>query len=196
MSRGNLLTALLFGCLLASIGAEAQALPGQTADEAASWIQAHPTLRPARGERLLVRKVETPAQRFQFQAMPMQVGKAATGFGGGIIRTEELTLFDMVNGITPYRLEESLRSIYGPAIYQDYVQARKVYLYPTQATVGRAVNRATPLLAALQGELREGDRYGYWLEIARRPDGFAYSGRLTVFLIEDVPKLAAELQSR
>ena len=126
----------------------------------------------------------------------MQVGKAAIGFGGGIIRTEELALFDMVNGITPYRLEESLRAIYGPAIYQDYAQAQKVYVYPNTNTVGRAVNRATPLLAALQGEVREGDRYAYWLEIARRADGFAYSGKLTVFLREDLPKLEGELRNR
>jgi hypothetical protein len=177
-------------------GRSAQALPGQFADEAAAWIQANPTLRPTRGERLLIRKSETPAQRFTFQALPTQVGRAATGFGGGIIRTEELALFDMVNGITPYRLQESLRSIYGSEIYRDFSQAQRVFAYPDQPTVGRAVNRDTPLLALIQGEVREGDRYGYWLETVRKPNGFAYSGKLTVFLKEDLPKLEAELRNR
>lgn len=186
---------LCVGTLLPGLAQSASALPGQTADEAAAWIQANPTLRPTSGERLLVRRAETPAQRFTFQALPMQVGRAAIGFGGSIIRTEELTLFDMVNGVTLFRLEESLRSIYGPEIYQDYAQARRVASYPTRATIGRAVNRDTPLLAATQGEIREGDRYAYWLEITRRPDSFAYSGRLTVFLREDLPKLQTELNS-
>lgn len=172
------------------------ALPGQTADEAAAWIQGNPALRPSRGERLLVRRSETPAQRLTFQAIPMQVGRAAIGFGGGIIRTEELALFDMIKGVTVVRLEESLRSIYGPTIFQDYAQARSVYAYPSASVVGQAINRKTPLLAATQGEVREGDRYGYWLEITRRPDGFAYVGRLTVFVREDIPKLEAELRSR
>lgn len=190
------LTGIGLGVFIIVMGGNAHALPGQTADEAASWIQANPTLRPTRGERLLVRKTETPAQRFTFQALPVQVGRAATGFGGRIIRTEELTLFDMIKGVNFVRLEESLRSIYGPNIYQDYAQATKVYTYPTPAVLGQAANRDTPLLAATQGEVRQGDRYAYWLEVTRRPDGFAYSGRLTVFLREDLPKLEAELKSR
>lgn len=195
MGKSNLLAAI-WGLGLVVAGSAAQALPGQTGDEAVAWIQANSTLRPERGERLMVKKSATPAQRFTFQAIPMQVGKAAVGFGGGIIRTEELSLFDMINGVNSARLEESLRSIYGPTIYQDYAQARSVYAYPDRATVGRAVNRDTPLLSAIRGEVREGDRYAYWLEIARRPDGFAYSGKLTVFLREDLPKLEAELRSR
>ncbi len=196
MGQGKWLVVMAMGMGLALISKQVQALPGQTPDEAAAWIQAHPTLQPNRGERLLVKKADTPAQRFTFQALPMQVGKAAVGFGGSIIRTEEMTLFDMINGVTKYRLEESLRAIYGPAIYQDYAQARRVYAYPNSATMGRSVNRAEPLLAAIQGEVREGDRYAYWLETVRRPDGFAYSGKFTVFVREDLPKLEAELKSR
>ncbi len=196
MGRGKGVSAIFCGLILSFVAGQAQALPGQTADEAAAWIQANPTLRPSRGERLLVKRAETPAQRFTFQAMPLQVGRAATGFGGAIIRTEELILFDMINGVTPYRLEESLRSIYGPTVYQDYARARRVYVYPNVATVGRGVNRGTPVLADLQGEVREGDHYAYWLEVAPRPDGFAYSGRLTVFLREDLPKLQGELRNQ
>ncbi len=196
MGQGIGLAAICSGLVLSLIAGQAQALPGQTADEAAAWIQANPTLRPGRGERLLVKRTETPAQRFTFQAMPLQVGRAATGFGGAIIRTEELILFDMINGITMYRLEESLRSIYGPTVYEDYARARRVYTYPNTVTVGQGINRGTPAFADLQGQVREGDRYAYWLEVARRPDGFAYSGRLTVFLREDLPKLQGELNSR
>lgn len=196
MGRVNQLIVVCTSLILSLQGQSAQALPGQTADEAAAWIQANSALRPARGERLMVKRVETPAQRFTFQALPLQVGKAATGFGGSVIRTEELTMFDMVNGITLFRLEESLRSIYGPTIYQDYATAEKIYAYPSSAVVGRAVNRDTPLLAGLQGEVRRGDRYAYWLEITRNPGSIAYSGRLTVFLREDLPKLEAELRNR
>jgi hypothetical protein len=173
-----------------------QALPGQTSDEAIAWMQGNPTISPARGERLVVKKSDTPAQRFTFKASPMQAGRAALGIGSGVIRTEEFVLFDMINGVTLYRLEESLRAIYGPSIYQDYAQGRRVYGYPDRETIARATNRATPLLAAIRGELREGDRYAYWLETVRRPDGFAYSGKLTVLLKEDLPKLEGELRNR
>lgn len=196
MGSGHCLTTVCLGVLLSLWGGTAQALPGQTGEEAAAWIQANPALRPSRGERLLVKRADTPAQRFTFLASPIQVGRAAVGFGGGIIRTEEFSLFDMVNGVTNYRLEESLRAIYGPSIYQDYARAQRVYAYPTQAIIGQAINRDTPLLAALRGEVRAGERYAYWLEIASRPDGFAYSGKLTVFLREDLPKLQAELRNR
>lgn len=172
------------------------AFPGQTSDEVQTWIQAHPTLRPAPGEKLLIRKTDTPARRFSFQASPLQVGRAAPGPGGGIIRTEEISLFDMVNGVTRARLEESLRAIYGAQIYDDYTRAGVVYAYPDPATVGKATNRDTPLLSGLTGEVREGDRYAYWLELARRPNGVTYTGKMVVFLRDDIPKLAAELKTR
>jgi hypothetical protein len=188
--------AVLMGLVLVLTGERVQALPGQTLEEATAWIQAHPTLQPASGERLLIRKSDTPARRFTFQASQFQVGRASLMPEGNLIRTEELTLFDMVNGVSRTRLEESLRTIYGVVIYQDYAQAQVVYAYPNKATLARATNRDNPLIAALQGEIRQGDRYGYWLEIARKPNGFAYTGKVTVFLKEDLPKLETELQNR
>ncbi|WP_245939797.1 hypothetical protein [Stenomitos frigidus] len=181
---------------LSLLAGRVQALPGQTPDEAVVWIQANPTLRPVRGEKLLVRKSDTPAQRFMFSASPQQVGRASSGSTGGIIRTEETSFFDIQNGVTRDRLQEALRVIYGPTVYQDFAQAKTLYAYPTQNTLDRAVNRDTPLLAALQGEVREGDRYAYWLEIARQKNGFAYSGKIIVFLRDDLPKLEAELRNR
>jgi hypothetical protein len=190
------LSTLGLGLALSLLAGRVHALPGQTPDEAVVWIQANPTLRPVRGEKLLVRKSDTPAQRFMFSASPQQVGRASSGPTGGIIRTEETSFFDIQNGVTRDRLQEALRVIYGPTVYQDYAQAKILYAYPTQKTLDQAVNRDTPLLAALQGEVREGDRYAYWLEIARQKDGLAYSGKIVVFLRDDVPKLEAELRNR
>lgn len=183
------------GMALTVTATKVVALPGQTPDEAEAWIQAHPTLRPASGEKLLIRKSDTPAQRFSFRSSLLQVGRAAPGPTGGVIRTEEISLYDMLNGITRDRLQESLRSIYGASIYQDYSQARVIYVYPDPTNLNQSVNHNTPLLAAIQGEVREGEQYAYWLEIARRRDGFAYTGKMVVFLKPDLPKLETELRS-
>ncbi len=181
---------------LSLLAGRVEALPGQTPSEAVVWIQANPTLRPVRGEKLLVRKSDTPAQRFTFSASPLQVGRATSGSTGGIIRTEEISFFDIQNGVTRDRLQEALRAIYGPTVYQDYAQAKTLYTYPTPKTLDQSINRDAPLLAALQGEVREGDRYAYWLEIARQKTGLAYTGKITVFLRDDLPKLEAELRNR
>lgn len=181
-------------CLL--LPTQVQALPGQTTEEVAAWIRANPTLQPAPGERLLVRKSDTPARRFTFQALLQPPGKTALMAGSRRVRSEEFSLFDMIDGVSLGRLRESLRVIYGVTIYQDYLQAAIVYSYPTQATLNQSVNQSQPLLAALQGELRRGEYYAYWLEVVRRPDGFAYTGKATVFLISDLPKLEAELRNR
>lgn len=196
MQRISLASAIGIGFGVFVMGGQVQALPGQTSNEASLWIQNNSTLRPTPGEKLLIRRSDTPAQRFRFQASLLQVGRATPGPNGGVIRTEELSLFDMINGITRDRLEESLRAVYGSTVYQDYARARVVYAYPQAPQLDEAVNAKTPVLAALQGEVREGDQYAYWLEIARRPNGFAYTGRVTVFLRTDLPKLEAELRTR
>ncbi len=184
------------GISLLLIAGQVQALPGQSPNEAEAWIQAHPTLRPGSGEKLLIRKSATPAQRFQFRSSLLQVGRGSPGPTGSIIRTEEISIYDMINGVTVARLQEALRSIYGAVIYQDYINARVVYRYPDRTNVNQAVNQKTPLLAEIQGEVREGDRYAYWLEVAMNDNGFAYTGRATVFLKSDLPKLETELRGR
>lgn len=196
MKRMQLVRCLMLAVALSMTADRGQALPGQTPEDAALWIQSNATLRPSRGEKLLIRKSDTPAQRFTFQASTLQVGKAAAGASTRVIRTEEILLFDIMNGVTQGRLEESLRVIYGPTVYQDYAQAQVVYRYPDRPTLSQSTNRNTPLLAALQGEVREGDRYAYWVETTRRPTGPAYTGRITVFLRADLPKLEAELRNR
>jgi hypothetical protein len=104
-----------------------QAIPGQSVRDATAWINGHPTLRPEAEETLRVRKQDTAAQRFEFEASLGAPGQFAYG---GRIRSESIELFDVPNGVSFERLEESLRVIYGSEIYQDYAGAAIVYDYP------------------------------------------------------------------
>lgn len=174
----------------------AQALPGESTEEVLTWIQAHPTLRPRSGERLFVSKSDTAAQRFTFQASVLPPGKVTFTKDRSTIRTERMTMYDGVNGVTIQRLEESLRVIYGIDIYQDYNRAQVVYKYPNQSAINQARLTKTPIREALKGELRLGDRYAYWVEIAQPQEGKALSGKMTVFLKSDLDKLEAELRTR
>ncbi len=174
----------------------ALALPGQAAEEVTAWIQAHPTLRPKSGEKLVVESSDTAAQRFSFQASVLPVGRVAFSKDRSKIRDERLALFDAVNGVTPQRLEESLRVIYSLDIYQDYNNARVIYDYPNQSAINEARNQKTPIREALKGQLRLGDRYAYWWEVAQPKQGKAFTGQMTVFLKTDLDKLEAELRNR
>ncbi|MFM2060982.1 MAG: hypothetical protein RLZZ507_652 [Cyanobacteriota bacterium] len=178
------------------VNSPAQALPGQSTEEVITWIQAHPTLRPRSGERLFVSKSDTAAQRFTFQASVLPPGKVTFTKDRSTIRTERMTMYDGVNGVTLQRLEESLRIIYGVDIYQDYNRAQIVYDYPNQSAINQARLAKTPIREALTGELRVGDRYAYWIEIAKPREGKALSGKVTVFLKSDLDKLEAELRTR
>jgi hypothetical protein len=102
----------------------------------------------------------------------------------------------MINGVTPNRLKESLRIIYGLGIYQDYTRAKLVYVYPTAATIDLARRENRPLLAAQQGELLLGERYAYWMEVTQTDKGKAFNGELTVFLKEDLANLELQLRAR
>lgn len=182
-------TAMLFPAV-------ANALPGQTAAEVVNWIKIHPTLRPSSGETLLIRKSDTPAVRFIFEASVLTPGRASAEGNKDIIRTERIELFDMINGVTPNRLQESLRVIYGADIYQDFQRARVVYAYPSEAMVREARSEAAPLGEALRGELRLGDRYAYWLQVAQPREGKAITGHIIVLLKSDLDKLEVELRNR
>lgn len=184
------------GIVLAFGATESFALPGQTADEVAAWIQANPTLRPGLGERLLVRKSDTPAQRFTFLASPIPPGLATPIGPIGLIRSEKISLFDLINGVSRDRLEESLRVIYGLDIYQDYAGARTVYQYPTPEMVAAGQRQNEPLLSLLQGELRLGNRYAYWVEVANTRGGRPQTGHISVLLPQHLDTLEAELRNR
>lgn len=188
---------LSLGILLAlSTAKSADALPGQKTEEVTAWINSNPTLRPSTGDGLLVQKTNTAAQRFTFLATVLPPGRVTFTKDRGTIRSERFSFFDMINGVTPQRLKESLRVIYGPDIYQDYDRSRIVYEYPTAQTVDLARRQRLPLLAAQQGELRLGDRFAYWMEIVQTKTGKAYNGHMVVFLREDLDKLETELRDR
>jgi len=173
------------------------ALPGQTPDQVIDWVRSHPVLKPNKNERLLVNKSDTPARRFQFQASVLIPGLADMKGEANLIRSEQIRFFDIINGVTKSRLEESLRSIYGPEIMRDYATAKPVYAYPTAEMVQRSRYRnASPILRALQGELRQGVKYGYWVELLQNGRGSANSGSMMVFELENLPKLEQELRER
>lgn len=174
----------------------ANALPGQRTDAVAAWITANPTLRPGIRDGLRVTRSSTPAQRFTFQASVLPPGRVMPPKDRGTIRTERMTFFDAINGMTLDRLRESLRVIYGATVYEDYDRARLVYDYPVPETIdlGRRQNRS--LLEQQQGELRVGERYAYWLEITKNDGDKAFNGQITVFLKEDLGKLETELRDR
>jgi hypothetical protein len=165
-------------------------LPGQSVTLAESWIRNHPTLRPAANERLSINRLVAPAQRFTFQASVFPVSGVSPGIDRRQIRTERFTITDHANPITPDRLDESLRAIYGQEIFNDYRQATVRLRYPARGA--RQITGDNPNLV-LRGEVRQGERFAYWQEIAYDRAGVAYLGRMAVFLIADLPALEAQL---
>jgi hypothetical protein len=174
----------------------AHALPGQARQEVTAWINANPALRPSLGDGLSVRRFNTAAQRFSFEASVLPVSSLINVNDTSIIRKEQIAFYDVVNGISPDRLEESLRTIYGADIYQDYLQARVVYQYPSREQTELARRQGLPLLAARRGDLRLGDRFGYWLETTRGQGEQGANGQLTVFLREDLNQMESELRNQ
>lgn len=166
------------------------AIPGQTVNLATAWIRNNPTLRPAANERLTVNRVAAPSQRFTFQASVFPIGEAAPAPNRLQIRTERFSLVDYANPITPDRLEESLRAIYGQDTFNDYRQAEVLTRYPERGT--RPAPTDNPNLF-LRGEVREGEQFAYWQEITYDRTGTAHLGRMVVFLKADLPALQAQL---
>jgi len=196
MRNLKFLSLLSLSTALILSGGRAQALPGQPVEEVSAWIQASPTFRPISGESLLVRKSNTPAHRFEFEASVMPPGRLTSIRGGGRIRSERLSIFDMINGVTPDRLQESLRTVYGLDIYQDFQRADIVYKYPAPATIDRARRERKPLLELIRGELRRGDRFAYWMEVAPSRRNKSVTGKMVVFLKSDLDKIETELRGR
>jgi hypothetical protein len=183
-------------CLETLFDLKANALPGQATEEVGTWIKAHPTLRPAPGERFLVQKSDTAAQRFTFQASVLPPGKVGFTKDRSKIRSERIAMYDAINGMTIERLQESLRVIYGLDIYQDFKSAQVIYDYPNQSAINAARFAKTPIREALTGELRVGDRYAYWIEVAQPREGKAFTGQMTILLKSDLDKLESELRNR
>ena len=203
MLKQSLLKLLILPCSLIPwlsgeilLNNSVKALPGDSTEDVFSWIQAHPTLQPKPGERLFISKSDTAAQRFTFQASVLPPGRLTFTKDRITIRTERMTMFDAVNGITLQRLEESLRVIYNLDVYQDYNDAQILYQYPDQTDINTSRLAKTPIREALQGQLRIGDRYAYWVEIAQPKEGKAITGNNTVLLKADLDKLETELRTR
>ena len=178
------------------INTTAQALPGRSTEDVGAWIKSHPTLRPRRGEKFLVRKSDTAAQRFTFQASVLPPGKITFSRDRSTIRTERIAMYDAINGMSLSRLQESLRVIYGLDVYQDFQRAQVIYNYPNQSAINSARFAKSPVREALRGELRVGDRYAYWVEVAKPNQGKAFTGQMTVLLKKDLNKLESELRNR
>jgi hypothetical protein len=166
----------------------AWAIPGQSLRSAETWIQANPTLNPGPGEQFLIQRRSTPAQRFTFEASVFPISGAFQTPQRSEIRTERFVIVDFINDVTAERLEESLRAIYGVDIFTDYRQAEVLLAYPPLETL---VSPDSELV--LQGDLREGEQFAYWWELAYDETGRATSGRMAVFLREDVSGLEAQL---
>jgi hypothetical protein len=183
-------------CIEKLFDSKANALPGQPTEEVGAWIKAHPTLRPNSGERFMVQKSDTAAQRFSFQASVLAPGRVKFTNERSSIRSERIAMYDAINGMTINRLQETLRIIYGLDIYQDFNHAQLIYEYPNQSAINSARLARTPIREALRGELRVGDRYAYWVEVAQPKNGKAFTGQMTVLLKGDLDKLEAELRNR
>ena len=180
------------GLALVSLGllsAPSWAIPGQSLRRAETWIRANSTLNPGPDERFLIQRRSTPAHRFTFEASVFPITGKFHSPRQTQIRTERFAIIDFINDVTPGRLEESLRAIYGIDIFSDYRQAEVLLAYPAPETL---LNDSGDLL--LRGELREGEQFSYWYELAYDQTGGATSGRMSVFLSEDVPQLRDQLE--
>ena len=177
-----------FGCLSAgfwlALGLPALALPGQTTSQVAAWIQGNATLRPRPGEQLVVHRTDTAARRFTFRASMFAPTGVPSAPVLGKIRSEQILLVDIIDGVSMTRLEESLRRIYGADVFSDYERAERVLVYPTAETPPY-----TNRYLVIQGELLVGDRFGYWVEMTSDTQGRIETGRITLLLKEDVAAL-------
>ena len=158
----------------------AQALPGQGSDEVLLWMKANPGIRPSSTEKLTVQRSNGPSQRMSFEASVLSPGRIMPSRTGGRIRSETLTLFDMLYGVSEARIEATVRSIYGLEVHRDFQTAKVIYAYPTIKAEATALRANQPIAAALKGELRQGKRFAYWTEIVRNRDGLNYGGKVVV----------------
>ncbi|NMG57390.1 hypothetical protein E1H12_02365 [Geitlerinema sp. P-1104] len=161
-------------------------LPGEAVDEVANWIYSNPLLPDGRRGSLRVSRSDVPGQRFTFVASKTLPTQRGLGVGETRIRSEWLEVLDYNNGVTSERLVEAIRSIYGLDLYQDYRNAELIYEYvnPTGPT-GQHQRR---------GQLWQGDRFGYWLEITERDGEEPVLGKLALILLDDISTVKTDLQ--
>ncbi len=177
----------------------AMALPGQSVQEAEAWMQAHPTLRAERRERLSIRRNDTPSRRYTFHASVFGPGGASAGGSGGsllarrnstepmMVRSEKFTLVDLISGVSVARLEDALRTLYGAEVYADYRRSQPILIYSPDQSDSSDTQRSS------RAQLSEGDVFAYLIEVLPNPDGTINTGGVTVMLKADVPALVAAL---
>jgi hypothetical protein len=194
---------MAIGAIVAGFGAAVwgttqpvHALPGDTVADVTAWMKSNPTIRPSATERLIVSKRDSAAQRFTFEASQFAPGALDASTRESRIRHESFKLFDMQNGVTQARLIESLRAIYGLEVSQDFDRAQTIYTYPTAATVRTGQGQNRLVLSGLQGQLRQGARFAYWVEVGVNPEGKAYAGHIMVFQDRDLDRLEAQIRNR
>lgn len=163
------------------------ALPGDAIEDVARWIQTNPRLPDGRSGSLRVSRSDIPGQRLTFVAAPTRPTDFGFAIGAQTVRSERLELLDYENGVTRDRLADLLRSVYGLDLHQDYRNARPVYDYVSAAGSGRDTYR---------GEVRQGDRFGYWIEIIERDGVEPVVGTIAVFQLDDLAAVEADLRDR
>ncbi len=203
LRRAGIKVGLTIAAMWMGLATAAAALPGQSVDEVAAWMQAHPTLRAEPRERLSLRRSDTPARRYTFHASVigpgMEPGMEPGSTGDSLlrssrqpvmVRSEKFTLVDMVNGVSIIRLEDALRSLYGAEVYADYRRSQSTLIYSSSRPEDRGTQRAA------QAQLSEGTLYGYLIEVIPDTDGTLSTGSVTVMLKADTPDLAETLRNR
>lgn len=203
LRRAGIKVGLTITAMWMGLATAAAALPGQSVDEVAAWMQAHPTLRAEPRERLSLRRSDTPARRYTFHASvigPSPETGTETGNPGDsllrsarqpvMVRSEKFTLVDMANGVSVTRLEDALRSLYGAEVYADYRRSQSALIYSSSRPEDWGTQRAA------QAQLSEGNLYGYLIEVMPDTDGTLSTGSVTVMLKADTPSLAEALRNR
>ena len=199
LRRAGIKVGLTITAMWVGLGTAAAALPGQSVDEVAAWMQAHPTLRAEPRERLSLRRSDTPARRYTFHASVIGPGTGTGDPGDSLlrssrqpvmVRSEKFTLVDMVNGVSVTRLEDAMRSLYGAEVYADYRRSQSALIYSSSRPEDWGTQRAA------QAQLSEGNLYGYLIEVMPDTDGTLSTGSVTVMLKADTPSLAEALRNR
>lgn len=170
------------GLAIGAIALPAVALPGETVINTQAWIRLNPHLGEAGEDGLTVQRHTTAAQQWQFHASPLPALGLRRQGDRDRIRHEQIRIWDLLNGVTPDRLTESVRIIYGPPVGMDYDQAQVLYRYP--------------LNPRMMGELRLGQTYAYWWEISfgKGPSPIDPRGQITLLQKEDAPALEKQLR--
>ncbi len=195
------ITAVLIGIGCLSLGATvagsqpAWGIPGMLSDEAAAWVRSNQGLNPGPGETFLINRTEPDGSRFSFQASVAPPGRITNPLDRETIRSERMTFY-APNGLTAADLEQAIQRIYGDEITADLQQSPEVLRYPSEAVLSAPPTDQNQLQRAIQGVVRQGSLFIYWLELTQNPDGRVQQGQVVIFEPEWLPKIQSELAQR